>query len=212
VNQEEVESQLSAMFDGELPPAECQLLSRRIDREEGLRTRWSRYTMIGAVMRAEPVVAARAGFAQRVSVALSAEVQRHERRRKAGTIRTAALAAALVSAVAGLSVLMLRNVVTPAPQLVARSSQPSATPAPAQKAPAANAVRDPASEVTPRAGSSSSLRLQTQLADFVVAHSEYSTPLIRPSLLSSLVSSDAAAEPAPLDSSANDAHQDIAGH
>ena len=55
VNQDEVESQLSAMFDGELPAAECELLSRRIDRDENLRGRWSRYALIGAAMRSEPV-------------------------------------------------------------------------------------------------------------------------------------------------------------
>ena len=53
--QDEVESQLSAMFDGELPAAECELLSRRLDRDETLRARWSRYALIGAAMRSEPV-------------------------------------------------------------------------------------------------------------------------------------------------------------
>ena len=46
MNQDEVESQLSAMFDGELPAAECELLSRRIGRDENLRARWAR--VIGA--------------------------------------------------------------------------------------------------------------------------------------------------------------------
>ncbi|MGC2460855.1 MAG: sigma-E factor negative regulatory protein, partial [Steroidobacteraceae bacterium] len=68
--QDEVESQLSAMFDGELPATECELLSRRIDRDENLRGRWSRYALIGAAMRSEPVATARSGFARRVSAAL----------------------------------------------------------------------------------------------------------------------------------------------
>ena len=68
--QDEVESQLSAMFDGELPATECELLSRRIDRDENLRARWSRYALIGAAMRSEPVATARSGFARRVSAAL----------------------------------------------------------------------------------------------------------------------------------------------
>ena len=70
MNQDEVESQLSAMYDGELPQAECELLSRRIDRDENLRARWSRYALIGAAMRSEPVATARSGFAARVSAAL----------------------------------------------------------------------------------------------------------------------------------------------
>ena len=63
--QDEVESQLSAMFDGELPATECELLSRRIDRDEILRARWSRYALIGAAMRSEPVATASSGFAAR---------------------------------------------------------------------------------------------------------------------------------------------------
>jgi hypothetical protein len=37
--------------------------------------------------------------------------------------------------------------------------------------------------------------LRTELADFIVAHSEYSTPLMRRNLLSALVSSEDTAEP-----------------
>ena len=45
----ELESQLSAMFDDELPAAECELLARRLSRDEQLRERWGRYAVIGAV-------------------------------------------------------------------------------------------------------------------------------------------------------------------
>ena len=65
MNRDELESQLSAMFDGELPAAECELLARRIDREENLRACWARYALIGAAMRSEPVATARRGFAAR---------------------------------------------------------------------------------------------------------------------------------------------------
>ena len=37
VMNEELDSQLSAMFDGELPAAECELLARRLARDEQLR-------------------------------------------------------------------------------------------------------------------------------------------------------------------------------
>jgi anti-sigma factor RsiW len=108
VNQDQVESQLSAMFDGELPVVECELLSRRIDRDENLRARWSRYALIGAAMRSEPVAAARSGFATRVSAALSAEARprsRHPRH----LLWNSALAATVVAVVAGLSITMLRD-------------------------------------------------------------------------------------------------------
>ncbi len=57
------------MFDGELPAAECELLSRRLARDEQLRATWSRYAVIGAVLRAEPLAQVRPDFAHRVSEA-----------------------------------------------------------------------------------------------------------------------------------------------
>ena len=51
--QNERDSQISAMFDGELSAAECELLARRLSRDEALRAQWSRYSMIGAALRAE---------------------------------------------------------------------------------------------------------------------------------------------------------------
>jgi negative regulator of sigma E activity len=41
------------MFDGELSGAECELLARRLARDESLRGQWSRYSLIGAAVRAE---------------------------------------------------------------------------------------------------------------------------------------------------------------
>ncbi len=43
---EELDSQLSAMFDDELPAVECELLARRLSRDEELRARWSLYAAI----------------------------------------------------------------------------------------------------------------------------------------------------------------------
>ena len=48
---EELDSQLSAMFDNELPAAECELLARRLSRDEDLKARWGRYAAIGATIR-----------------------------------------------------------------------------------------------------------------------------------------------------------------
>jgi len=50
---EELDSQLSAMFDDELPEAECQLLARRLSRDDLLKARWRRYAVIGAAVRSE---------------------------------------------------------------------------------------------------------------------------------------------------------------
>ena len=70
---EELDSQLSAMFDDELLPAECELLARRLSRDEYLKARWGRYAIIGAVIRAERGVRLNAPLAGRVNAVLLAE-------------------------------------------------------------------------------------------------------------------------------------------
>src|SRR4051794_18971373 len=70
---EELDSQLSAMFDNELPAAECELLARRLSRDEELKARWGRYAAIGATIRAEGGTRLNAELARRVSVVISAE-------------------------------------------------------------------------------------------------------------------------------------------
>lgn len=208
MNSEELESQLSAMFDGELPQSECELLSRRIDREEALRARWSRYALIGAAMRSEPVATARSGFAKRVSDALEGGETRVVRssRRGRGLFWNAALAASMVAGVAGLSINMLRNsnlggsVAGVASEARKSAVVTSPTLAAAVATPASRTVslptdsnREPLSYVTPTGPAAGDTLLQTQLADYIVAHSEYSTALMRRNLLSTLVSSESAA-------------------
>jgi sigma-E factor negative regulatory protein RseA len=215
VTQEQVESQLSAMFDGELPAAECELLSRRIDRDENLRARWSRYALIGAAMRSEPVATARSGFARRVSAALTGSDLNPRLRRGRKMIFNAAMSASLVVAVAGLSISLLRTASLGTGASVARaeSGAPGAAlstgpdrdaavvanvataPTAATADPGAALARrgsngEPVSYVTPASGVNVNTALRTELADFIVAHSEYSTPLMRRNLLSALVSNE----------------------
>ncbi|MGA7825880.1 MAG: sigma-E factor negative regulatory protein, partial [Steroidobacteraceae bacterium] len=70
---EELDSQLSAMFDDELPPAECELLARRLSRDEQLKARWGRYAVIGAAIRAERGVRLNARVAGRVNARIVSE-------------------------------------------------------------------------------------------------------------------------------------------
>jgi sigma-E factor negative regulatory protein RseA len=207
VIQEELESQLSAMFDGELPATQCELLSRRIDRDENLRARWSRYALIGAAMRSEPVATARSGFARRVSAALRGGELMPRSTRSRKMIVNAAVAASLVVGVAGLSISLLRSsaVATGADTLAqasaaavdapvaARSAAVAATvaaPAPLLAAVRHGSTGEPVSYVTPASAANTTTALRTELADFIVAHSEYSTSLMRRNLLSALVSNE----------------------
>ena len=68
---EELDSQLSAMFDDELPAAECELLARRLSRDRVLQARWGRYAAIGAAVRGD--VRLGGMVARGVSAALASE-------------------------------------------------------------------------------------------------------------------------------------------
>jgi len=209
VIQDEVESQLSAMFDGELPATECELLSRRIDRDEILRARWSRYALIGAAMRSEPVATAPSGFARRVSAALRGNDDQPRLARGRKMLMSAALSASLVVTVAGVSISLLRGAaVDLGAGTVAQAVTGTGTPggalaqAPMASGPvlatlahvSAAASLAAVSYVTPTSMASGNTALRTELADLIVAHSEYSTPLMRRNLLSALVSNEDAAD------------------
>jgi negative regulator of sigma E activity len=64
----ERESQLSAMYDGELPTAERELVARRLSRDAAMRETWGNYALIGAVMRGESLAS---GVAPRVAASIA---------------------------------------------------------------------------------------------------------------------------------------------
>jgi negative regulator of sigma E activity len=201
VNQDELASQLSAMFDGELPAAECELLSRRLARDEQLRATWSRYAVIGAALRAEPLAQVRPDFARRVSAALAGNAA-PVRVRRMGLLRGAALGSAMAAGVAGVAIMLLRNGLPV--QVVQVASSPPAVRAAAPSAlvaangaalrvvntTAANTSDRLLSYTVPPLTSDNNAALQGSLADYVFAHSEYSSPLARGSLLSNLVGNE----------------------
>ena len=186
---EELDSQLSAMFDDELPGAECELLARRLSRDEALKARWGRYAVIGAVIRAERGVVLKSALAGRVNAALSHEPVLAAARSRAVQAWTRLLAGAgLAAGVAAISILWLRwhafGVDSPVAVVASRLS-------PGASAPVAGIVD---SFVVPPLSSVPTMAVPpTELADYVVAHSAYSWPVGRGSLLSSLMVS----EPAP---------------
>ncbi len=207
MNQDERASQLSAMFDGELPAVECELLSRRLARDEQLRATWSRYSVIGAALRAEPLAQVRPDFAHRVSAALAGASPARVNVRRGRLFRSAALGSAVAAGVAGVAVMMLRNdlpvqdVATVAAPVAARASAPVQVAVtnlrligPGTGTGAAGGAL--ASYTVPPLSSDNNMALQGSLADYVVAHSEYSSPLARGSLLSDLVGNELV-QPAP---------------
>jgi sigma-E factor negative regulatory protein RseA len=191
---EELDSQLSAMFDDELPQAECELLALRLSRDRALQARWGRYAAIGAAVRGGDI---RLGgmVAHEVSSALASEplpADARERLQPRGLTLARwwrpMAGAAVAASVAALSILWLQQNSLPASAaLVARSTAPSTAP-----------VEAPASYVVPRAVEARAMRMPaTELANYVVAHSQFSTPVSRDSLLSALMASESAAVGAP---------------
>ncbi len=185
---EELDSQLSAMFDDELPHEECELLARRLSRDEGLKARWGRYAVVGAVIRAERGVRLNAPLAGRVSAAIRTEPELDRGAVPAVAARARlgwwhpALGGALAAGVAAVSILWLRGQV------------PLTTvPVTAQRAPQLANIPD-RTYVTPTpAATHASPVPSTQLANYVVAHSMVSSPMARGNLLSAFITSESPA-------------------
>jgi negative regulator of sigma E activity len=212
MSNEELESQLSAMFDDELPATECELMARRLARDEQLRGRWGRYAAIGACIRGEPGVRLETTLAGKVSAAIKQEVTPGAAtatdRRKFGSWRpwlTSLGGLASAAAVAAVAILWMRSQGPSVPQIAAvpapvRTAPPSAVPVAApqlvsgQSPERLRQAREADSYVVPASASQGpALVPPTELANYIVAHSAYSGPLLRRNALSALVGGDSAA-------------------
>jgi sigma-E factor negative regulatory protein RseA len=191
---EELDSQLSAMFDDELPEAECQLLARRLSRDDALKARWRRYAVMGAALRSERGVRLEANLADRVSAAISAEpalltskVAHGKSDGKSFRWWHPVAGGAIAAGVAAMSILWIRSQAPIGSEtLVAQNSAPT-TIVGQQR----GAVPEPAdSYVVPTNVEPRSFVPPAELANYVVAHSEFSTPVTRRNLLSTLVASE----------------------
>lgn len=181
-----VNEQLSACLDGELPAAELDLLLKRLERNPELRESLGRFTVIGEALRhSNPTVASRS-FADKVMAAVDQEpAARHAPRlspvlaRRLRPIAGIGIAAT-VAAIAIFSV--QRSGV--APETVA-TNEPAAVPA-------ATVAQNEAevSYVVPTSTSQPAFVPATRLTNYVVAHSEYSSPLARRSVLTGVLSED----------------------
>jgi len=201
---EELDSQLSAMFDNELPAAECELLARRLSRDEQLKARWGRYAVIGATIRAERGVRLNAVLASRVSAAISSEPTltaesafQPKKRWENRWWQPVASAAGIVG-VAVVSILWMRSqLVRPESMpMVARTTVPATASGTAMNSPSMTPVTtgevdEVDSYVVPKTPVPHRLVVpSTELANYVVAHSEFSSPVARRNLLSAFMVSE----------------------
>jgi sigma-E factor negative regulatory protein RseA len=202
---EELDSQLSAMFDNELPAVECELLARRLSRDEELRGRWSRYAAIGATIRAEGGVRLNAELARRVSAAISTEppvvaepvlAPPRSPSRFRSRIWAPVGGVAVAASVAAAAILWVRF---ESPQDGQLGAQVPGTLNRSVGQTADNVVVPNASDryVVPKAIPRRSIVPPTQLANYVVAHSEFSSPVNRRNLLSALMASESGTAGAP---------------
>lgn len=197
-----LKEQLSACLDGELPPGELDLLLKRVGREEELRAAIGRYSLIGEALRAErPAVASR-DFASNVMAALAQEPAQQPAaavrapRVPVSTLRYLRSAAGMAVA-AGVAAVAVWSV-----QPVGQSDQHAGTPLiAATESPStsvgesvAAVVDSDPSYVVPTTTSSSAFIPATRLTNYVVAHSEYSSPLGRRSVLTGVLADDEESE------------------
>lgn len=77
MNEQEQNSQLSALFDGELPSQQADLVIRRAVKDPAMRQRWQSYALIGACLRGEPLAGAcsEISLAERVSTRIASEAE-----------------------------------------------------------------------------------------------------------------------------------------
>ena len=178
-----IKEQLSAFLDGELPEAETTLLLKRLDRDDDLKGTLSRYSLIGAALRADGEVTAARHVASRVRAAIAIEPA-------LPTTPARDFAARWLRPVAGLGI---AAGVAAATLLVMPQLHPAADSAAPQfareMAPAvpmavatleAPVVDQPApSYTTPPAPAGSGTLAGAQFAAYLVAHSEFTSPLAR---------------------------------
>jgi negative regulator of sigma E activity len=181
MNEQEQISQLSALYDGELPPQQTQMIVRRALKDPALRASWERYALIGACLRNEPIaVHPQGSLADRVRAQLAGEDElggstaaQHEpaeaaKGRGSFWAGRGVMGGAIAAGVALVAVVLVRSMV-PGGQteaLVARQGPASISPVVA----AVDAA--PRSYTTPGENSPAMRRIEQPLAHYLVAHSE----------------------------------------
>jgi sigma-E factor negative regulatory protein RseA len=187
-----IKEQLSTFLDGELPEPETALLLKRLERDDELRGALSRYSLIGAVLRNDGDVPAARQVAARVSAAIAREplrVSAFVRLPRRDVLLRSLAGLAVAATVAFAAVLLVQQVGSQdpaAPEAVLAQATDSPV-EPVSDLP--GAADDPAtSYVTPPATDAPGAIAPAQLANYLVAHYGYATPLVRRSVGAGLMS------------------------
>jgi sigma-E factor negative regulatory protein RseA len=178
--------QLSACLDGQLPEAELDLLLKRVGRDAQLGRTLGRYALVGEALRGRSAAQASSGFADRVAAAIAADVVPLDASSKTRPVFKPTLTrwlrpAAGFAVAAGVATIAVFSFQVPAPQ---------STPVVAQQTPAAAVRTDGSDSYIVPANPVSTFIPAARLTNYVVAHSEYSSPLGRRTVLSGMLSEE----------------------
>jgi negative regulator of sigma E activity len=211
-----VKEQVSACLDAELPKTQLDLLIKRVTRDGELCEVMRRYALIGEALRGDKPVAAARGFAADIMAALDQEPAVRTSMRWSGALPRRlrpVMGMAVAAGVAGMVVLGVQQlgwmpgqaalddatVLAPPGQAgVAGVAQTPAGSAPValasngrqQIGEVSGALRDSYTVPEPGSTSRSAFVPATRLTNYVVAHSEYSSPLGRRSVLTGVLADD----------------------
>jgi negative regulator of sigma E activity len=211
MNDQEQASQLSALFDNELPEEQADLVIRRLLKDASMRTKWSRYSLIGASLRADPLAVRTSvsdDVAARVQASLSGEPEASAAsagylpKTELGSrsrVSRAFWGAAIAAGVAAVSLLFVRM---QAPEVAPVAlAETQVVPVGEGTAAVANVINSPVSQprqiaavssappsyTTPLDNSLPSQRVSAPLVNYVLAHSEVTTSAVRFSPLTSVM-------------------------
>lgn len=179
-----IKEQLSACLDGELPDRELALLLKRIGHDHELRGAMTRYGLISETLRTGSAAPISSEFAARVMAQIEAEPKASARRLPHvawGKLRpVAGLAVAASVAALALFSVQRTGLVPTETAVVDTAADPASATVALEEA--------PDRYVVPMTPSNSSVFIPaTRLTNYVVAHSEYSSPLGRRSVLSGVL-------------------------
>ncbi len=193
MSDQEQSSQLSALFDGELPPQQADMVIRRALKDAALRASWERYALIGACLRNEPFRAdvTRLSVADRVRASLGAEAdhaveslpapavaQVAETTARRSLFGRGALGGAIAAGVAVLSIFVVREMAPAVEDTGALVAQQAAQQG-AVTQPVAGIDAGLPSYTTPIDGSPAGVRTDARLVNYLVAHSDVAQSAFR---------------------------------
>jgi sigma-E factor negative regulatory protein RseA len=175
-----IREQMSALLDGELPQDEVGLLVRRLERDEHLRRAFGNYVLAGEALRAPGGALASTGFAARVSAAIDEGVVETAPARPStpAAMRWArpAFATAVAASAAVAAVLLVGPGANEPASMVAASALRQA---------------QQAFATLPSVNASSPTPAHSQrLAGYLMAHSQFASPIGRRNVWSGVLAAD----------------------